>query len=90
MLQLIEEYDHADLHQCWTWAYLSQLVGTDLAQDAHYAIHEDGSKYDDDVGGSIYVEGRDGVDLEPLSAEQDATARLAAQKMFEQIEREAW
>lgn len=89
MLQLIEEYDHADLQRCWAWVYLSRLVGTDLTQDAHYAINEDGSDYDDDVGGPAYVAGRDGVELEPLGPEQDATARLAAQKLFEQIERKA-
>lgn len=90
MLQLIKEYDHADLQRCWTWVYLSRLVGTDLTRDAHYAINEGGSDYDDDVGGPAYVAGRDGVDLEPLSAEQDATARLAAQKLFEPIEQNAW
>ena len=51
-----------------------------------YAINEDGSDYDDDVGGPAYVAGRDGVDLEPLAPAQDAAARLAAQKLFEQIE----
>ncbi len=89
MLQLIEEHDQGDLQRCWTWVYLSQLVGTDLARDAHYAINEDGSDYDDDVGGPVYVAGRDGVDLEPLAPEQDAAARLAAQKLFEQIEQNA-
>ncbi len=89
MLQLIEDYDHGDLERCWKWVYLSRLVGTDLTQDAHYAINEDGSDYDDDVGGQAYVAGRDGVDLEPLAPEQDATARLAAQKLFEQIEQNA-
>lgn len=89
MLQLIEEYDHGDLQRCWTWAYLSRLVGTDLTQDAHYAINEDGSDYDDDVGGPAYVAGRDGLDLEPLAPAQDAIARLAAQELFEQIEQNA-
>lgn len=86
MLQLIEEHDQGDLQRCWTWVYLSQLVGTDLTRDAHYAINEDGSDYDDDVGGPAYVAGRDGVDLEPLAPAQDAAARLAAQKLFDQIE----
>ncbi len=89
MLQLIEEHEQGDLLRCWTWVYLSQLVGTDLAQGAHYAIAEDGSLYDFDVGGPAYVAGRDGVDLEPLSAEQEATARLAAQNLFEEIQRKA-
>ncbi|MGY0556697.1 hypothetical protein [Lysobacter sp. A421] len=89
MLQLIEEHDQGDLLRCWTWAYLSQLVGRDLTRDAHYAINEDGSEYDDDVGGPAYVAGRDGIDLKPLSAEQDATARLAARDLFEQLELKA-
>lgn len=89
MLHLIEEHDQGDLARCWTWVYLSQLVGTDLSKDAHYAINEDGSEYDDDVGGPAYVAGRDGVDLDPLSAEQDAVARDAAQDLFEQIQQAA-
>ena len=63
MLRLIEEHDQGDPARCWTWAYLSRLVGTDLTKDAHYAINEDGSEYDDDVGGPAYAAGRDGVDL---------------------------
>lgn len=89
MLRLIEEHDQGDLARCWTWVYLSQLVGTDLSKDAHYAINEDGSEYDDDVGGPAYVAGRDGVDLDPLSAEQDAAARDAAQNLFMQIQQAA-
>lgn len=89
MLQLIEKHDQRDLQRCWTWVYLSQLVGTDLTQGAYYAINEDGSDYDDDVGGPACVAGRDGVDLEPLAPAQDAAARLTAQKLFEQIERKA-
>jgi len=87
MLRLIEEYEYHDLQRSWQWVYLSKLVGTDLTEDAHYAIGEDGSDYDDDVGGPAYVAGRSCVDLCPLNPEQDATARLAAQKLFEQIER---
>lgn len=86
MLQLIEEYDHDDLQRCWTWVYLSQLVGTDLSQAAHYAVNEHGSVYDDEVGGPAYVAGRDGVHLKPLAAAHDATARFAAKKLFELIE----
>lgn len=89
MLRLIKEHDQGDLARCWTWVYLSRLVGTDLTKDAHYAINEDGSEYDDDVGGPAYVAGRDGINLDPLSAERDAAARDAAQDLFEQIQRAA-
>ncbi len=86
MLQLIEEHDQDDLFRCWMWVYLSQLLGTDLAKDAQHAINEDGSDYDDDVGGPAYVAGRDGVNLDRLSTKQDAAARLAAQEVFRQMQ----
>jgi TPR repeat protein len=35
MLRLIEEHDQGDLARCWTWVYLSKLIGTDLSKDAH-------------------------------------------------------
>ena len=85
MLELIEEHDREDLLRCWTWIYLSQLLGTDLTQDDHYAINEDGSEHDDDAGGPLYLAGRDGVDLEPLSAEDAATAKLAAKNLFKKL-----
>lgn len=88
MLQLIEEHDRANQLRCWTWVYLAQLLGTDLtstdmASDVYYAINENGSDYDDDVGGPAWVAGRDGINLVPLSAEQDAIAREVAQDLFE-------
>jgi hypothetical protein len=43
--------------------------------------------YDDDVGSLVYLAGRDGVNLDPLSADQDAAARQAAQALFKQIQR---
>jgi hypothetical protein len=89
MLRLIEEHDQGDLARCWTWVYLSKLIGTDLSRDDYIAINEDGSLYDDDVGGPLYATGRDGIDLAPLSAEQNAVARQAAQDLFEQIQRAA-
>lgn len=86
MRQLIEEYDHGDLQRCWTWIYLAELFGTDLTKDDYYAIDEHGSPYDDDVGGPAYVGGQDGVKLDPISPEQDAAARLAAERLFREIE----
>ena len=85
MRQLIEEYDQRDLLRCWTWVYFAKLMDVDLTMDEHYAISEDGSPYDDDVGGTVYVGGRDGVVIDPISAEQDAAARDAAQKLLGRI-----
>lgn len=85
MRQLIEDYDQDDLLQCWTWVHLARLVGTDLTADAYRAIHEDGSDYDDDVGGPMYADGRDGVALDALSQEMDAVARRQAHEIFVRI-----
>ncbi|MGT2430707.1 hypothetical protein ACU4HD_22210 [Cupriavidus basilensis] len=79
-------YDHGDLQRCWTWIYLAALFGTDLTEDDYYAIDEHGSPYDDDVGGPAYVGGQDGVKLDPIGLEQDAAARLAAERLFREIE----
>lgn len=85
MRELIEGYDRLNLQQCWTWFYLAELLGTNLAKDEYRAINEDGSDYDDDVGGPAYVGGRGGVELEPLYAEEDATARRAAAVLYQAI-----
>jgi hypothetical protein len=66
--------------------YLAKLLGSDLAQDAHYAINEDGSPYDEDVGGPAFVGGHEGVSLESLSAVQDAAAKMAAQELYARIQ----
>jgi TPR repeat protein len=86
MLHLIDNYDHEDLQQCWTWVYLAQLLGVDFTKDKYVAIHEDGSLYDDDVGGPMFVNGRDGLKLELLSKEQDTTARRMAQAIYEDVQ----
>jgi hypothetical protein len=86
MRRLIEEFDQDDLQCCWSWIYLAQLLDTDLTSDDYYAIHVDGSHYDDDVGGPMYVDGRDGIKLPPLTDAQDASARQTAKALFEKIE----
>jgi len=85
MRRLIEEYDQNDLVRCWTWMYLSQLLETDLSKDDNQAINEDGSSYDDDVGGPMFVDCQQGINLRPLNIEQDTIARQLAQKIFDKI-----
>lgn len=82
MRQLIDGYDHGDLLRCWTWVYLARLADTDLTQAKHYAINEDGSEHDDDVGGQAFVAGDDGVELIALAPEQDAVAQAEAERLF--------
>jgi len=86
MRDLIEGFDSKDLVRCWTWVYLSQLLGDDLTNDHHFAIHENGSSYDDDIGGPMYVDGTDGIELEPLEGNQDELAKLAAEAIFNDLQ----
>lgn len=85
MRQLIESYDNKNPLHCWTWIYLSQLLGEDLTQNRHYAIHEDGSPYDDDIGGPMFVDGDDGIDLPSLESGLDTLARANAESLFTRI-----
>lgn len=82
MRELIEGFDRKDLTRCWTWIYFSQLIGEDLTKDRHYAIHENGASYDDDVGGPMYVDGTDGFDLKPLESGQNVIAKFAAKGLY--------
>lgn len=88
MRELIERYDSDDLQQCWTWLYLAKLLDSDLSRDEYHAYHENGDLYDDDVGGPLYVDGRDGIKLEPIDALQDAAAHRAADLMYSAIEKQ--
>lgn len=56
--KLIKSYDRLNLRRCWAWFYLAELLGTDLAKDEYRAINDDGSDYDDDIDGALYVDGR--------------------------------
>lgn len=89
MLALIEEYDRDNLYQSWVWLRLAQLLGDDFTQDDLRAIHEDGSLYDGDVGGPLYVAGREGIALPPLTPELASKAEAEAQRLFIQCTSES-
>lgn len=85
MRDLIEGYDAGDLEACWKWLHLAVLHGEDLTADQYRAIHEDGSPYDDDVGGAMYAGGRDGVKLKRLAPDADWQSQVAALEIFERV-----
>lgn len=85
MRALIEDRDETPF-RAWVWMHLSRLLDRDLSQDRHEAINEDGTPYDDDVGGPMYVGGGDGIELVPLSAEEDQRAREEAAQLFAAID----
>lgn len=86
MRKLIESHDSNDLTRCWTWVYLSQSLDHDLTQDRYYRMHDDGSEYDDDSGGTLHVGGEGGVELPLLEPSNDLLARSAAEKLFKLIQ----
>jgi len=85
MRALIEDRGET-LFRAWVWMHLSRLLGRDLSQDRHVAINDDGSEYDDDVGGPAYVGGDDGIELAPLEAEENTRAIEKAAQLFAIIE----
>ena len=85
MRELIVAHD-GSLEQAWVWMYLSQLLGHDLGEDHYDLVHDNGDRYDDDIGGPGHVVGDDGIELEPLSDEADAVAVAEARRLFDLIE----
>lgn len=82
MRELIEIHEKDDPIRCWTWIYLSKLLGEDLTQDRYVAIHENGSMYVDDVGGPVFTDGDDGINLPSLELEEDSLARANAEALL--------
>lgn len=86
---LIDEDDKKNLFQNWVWVYLAEQLGTDLRVSTLRAYHDGGmyagQAYDDDQGGPLYVDGDEGVHLEPLSASDEVRARAEARELLNRI-----
>lgn len=79
--RMVDDFDRADLVRCWTWVHFARLLGTDLTRDEYRLVNEDGSDYDDDIGGPGYPVGSEGVELPLLDEIQDSLARTEAAVM---------
>ena len=82
MRHLVQNAHSNDPLKAWTWFYLAKLHGTDLTRDNYRAIHESGAAYDDDVGGPIFAEGEDGVELPFADEQTKLNANAMAQSLF--------
>lgn len=89
MRDLIEGYDRSNPLKCWTWFYLAKMLGKDLAENQYVAVDENGELYDDDVGGPMYVGGHEGVELAPVSDDEQGVARQMADTFFQGITQRA-
>lgn len=78
--RLVEMTSESAPLECWTWYELGKLHGTDLAEDNFRAVHEDGSDYDDDVGGPIELGGTEGLELPKVD---ESIKQLAKERAFE-------
>lgn len=85
MRVLIEDYDHRDPVACWTWHHLALKLGEDLTVDRHVAINEDGSLWDEDIGGPAHVGGVDGVRLPKIQDDAQELAILEAERLYTAI-----
>lgn len=82
MSDLVERYGQQDPVSAWKWFYVAEGLGTDLTQDHYVAIHEDGSLYDDDIGGNAFVGGYGGVELPRLATPAKETAQELARSIL--------
>ena len=83
MKELIRCEHREDAMQTWTWFYLAMLHEVDLTQCNYRAIHEDGSAYDDGVGGAMFAEGEDGITLPAIDEDTKVRAEGLAQLLFQ-------
>lgn len=85
MRWLVEHQQRAPTIETWTFVYLSRLLGDDVTASSMRAYHQDGpyhgQEYDDDLGGGIYVDGDEAIELSHLDSESDSFARTEAQRI---------
>jgi hypothetical protein len=74
---MLAEYDAESAIHAQGWIYFAEAQGIELEdlEPRAYAIHEDGSRYDDDIGGPIYAVEDRGLRPAPLEPKEDAQAR---------------
>lgn len=64
----------------------ADLLGVDLTQPRTRALDEHGEEYDDDIGGPMYVDEIEGVNIENVSPDEDKLASRLASDWFSQYE----
>ena len=86
MRELMESWHADDPLKVWTWFHYAKLLGKDLTQGDYRAIHPDGSRYDDDVGGPMFLDGMDGIELPTADESVRQEALRAAQSLFARMQ----
>lgn len=84
MQELISTHEQTP-EQAWVWMHLSRLLGHDLSKNHYFAINDDGSLWDEDIGGPAHVGGEGGIHLPPLSENADVIAYRIATELRDRI-----
>ena len=78
--------ENGDTLRAWTWQYVALRDHCDLTHSTLRARHSEGSNagqlYDDDVGGPMYVDGDEGLELPELTTEQHSEAKSIARNIL--------
>ncbi|MCZ8064169.1 hypothetical protein [Silanimonas sp.] len=83
---MIAEYDAGSAVRAWGWIYFAEARHIQLEglEPRAYAVHENGSIYDDDIGGPMYAVEDEGLRPDPLEPSEDAQAREFAARLVEE------
>ncbi|TAH13946.1 MAG: hypothetical protein EAZ11_01055 [Curvibacter sp.] len=75
-----------DVVASWKWQFVALSHGLDLTESTLHAFHDggpqDGDFYDSDFGGSMYVNGDEGLEMPEISEEQLKVARGMAEQLL--------
>ena len=86
MRWLVQRSEDEPTVETWTWIYLSRLLGEDICASTLRAYHDGGpyhgQEYDDDLGGALFIDGDEALDLPVLAPEFDRQAQAEAQRLF--------
>lgn len=78
--------ENGDVLRAWTWQYVALRDHCDLTHSTLRARHSEGSHagqlYDDDVGGPMYVDGDEGLELPEITSEQHRKAQSIARTIL--------
>ncbi|WP_298926060.1 hypothetical protein [uncultured Ramlibacter sp.] len=74
-----------DPELAWSWQLVAQAYGLDLQDAAARALHSEGPQtgdpYDDDIGGPVYIEEQDVIDLPQITKDSLTRARRHAHEI---------
>ena len=71
--------------EAWKWQFVALLHELDLTRSTLRAYHDEGSNagefYDSDFGGSMHIDGNEGLTLPKISDEQKSIAKATAEQV---------